>query len=197
MFTGLSPRTFRRLVGQVERRGGRLVADGIKGRQWSLPLADRVLLVATYNRTNLTMRQLAPLFGIKTAAVHRIIDRLGPFLALAPARRKYGPDTVLIVDGTRAHPADRHHQQEREQFDSSCETEHHNHAGAASPPTTEARKRQQRALAVNCPLSTHGVSTRQRAAAGQPGRSGQDQLHRLSDSPPCRGARAAGGRPSG
>jgi len=99
-FTGLSPRTFRRLVAQVERRGGRLVADGIKGRQWLLPLADRVLLVATYYRTNLTMRQLAPLFGIKTAAVHRIVDRLGPFLALAPARRKYGPDTVLIVDGT-------------------------------------------------------------------------------------------------
>ena len=32
--------------------------------------------------------------------MHRIIDRLGPFLALAPARRKYGADTVLIVDGT-------------------------------------------------------------------------------------------------
>jgi hypothetical protein len=100
VFSGLSPRTFRRLVAQVERRGGRLVADGIKGRQWSLPLADRVLLVATYYRTDLTMRQLPPLFGIRTAAVHRIIDRLGPFLALAPARRRYGPDTVLIVDGT-------------------------------------------------------------------------------------------------
>jgi Helix-turn-helix of DDE superfamily endonuclease len=99
-FTGLAPRTFRRLVAQVERRGGRQVADRVNGRQWSLPLADRVLLVATYYRTNLTMRQLAPLFGVKTAAVHRIIDRLGPFLALAPARRKYGPDTVLIVDGT-------------------------------------------------------------------------------------------------
>ena len=37
--------------------------------------------------------QLAPLFGIRPAAVHRIIDRLGPFLALVPARRKYGPDT--------------------------------------------------------------------------------------------------------
>ena len=94
MFTGLSPRTFGRLVAQAERRGGRLVADGLKGRQWSLPPADRVLLVATYDRanyrTNLTMRQLAALFGIRTAAVHRISDRLGPFLALAPARLKYG-----------------------------------------------------------------------------------------------------------
>ncbi len=61
-FTGLAPRTFRRLVVQVERRGGRAVADGVNGRQWSLPLADRVLLVATYYRTNLTMRQLVLLF---------------------------------------------------------------------------------------------------------------------------------------
>jgi hypothetical protein len=99
-FTGLSPRVFRRLVAQVSRRGGARVADGTPGRQWSLPLAERVLLVATYYRTNLTMRQLAPLFGVKTAAVHRIVDRLGPYLALAPARGKHGPDTVLIVDGT-------------------------------------------------------------------------------------------------
>jgi hypothetical protein len=51
-------------------------------------------------RPNLTMRQLAPLFGVKTAAVHRIVDRLGPYLALAPARCRHGPDTALIVDGT-------------------------------------------------------------------------------------------------
>jgi len=62
-FTGLPPPAFRRLVAQVERRGGRVVADGVRGRQWSLPLADRVLLVAAYYRTNLTMRRLAPLFG--------------------------------------------------------------------------------------------------------------------------------------
>jgi hypothetical protein len=83
------------------------VVDGVRGRQWSLPLVDRVLLVAAYYRTNLTMRQLAPLFGVKTAAVHRIIDRLGPYLALAPACRRYGPDTVLIVDGTLVPTRDR------------------------------------------------------------------------------------------
>jgi hypothetical protein len=33
------------------------------GRPWSLPLEDRALLVAVYWRTNLTMRQFAPLFG--------------------------------------------------------------------------------------------------------------------------------------
>jgi hypothetical protein len=46
------------------------------------------------------MRRLAPLFGVKTVAVHRIIDQLGPYLALAPVRRRHGPNTVLIVDGT-------------------------------------------------------------------------------------------------
>lgn len=59
LFAGVPPRAFRRLVTQVARGGGRQVADGVNGRQWSLPLADRVLLVATYYRTNLTMRQLA------------------------------------------------------------------------------------------------------------------------------------------
>jgi hypothetical protein len=100
VFTGLSPRQFRRLVTTVARRGGTAIADGRPGRQWCLPLADRVLLVATYYRTNLTMRQVAPLFGIKQAAVHRIIDRLGEHLALAPVTRRHAPDTVLIVDGT-------------------------------------------------------------------------------------------------
>ena len=46
-----------------------------------------MLLVAVYYRMNLTMRQLALLFGVKQAAAHRIIDRLGPHLALAPIGR--------------------------------------------------------------------------------------------------------------
>ena len=90
VFTGLAPRAFRWLVAQVKRRGGRAVADGGNGWQWSLPLADRMLVMATYYRTNLTMRQRAPLFEIKTAVVHQIIDRLGPYLALAAARRRSG-----------------------------------------------------------------------------------------------------------
>ena len=43
-----------------------------RGRPWSLPLEDRALLVAAYWRTNLTMRQLAPLFGVSKSAVDRI-----------------------------------------------------------------------------------------------------------------------------
>jgi hypothetical protein len=59
-FAGLSPRTFGKLV-TVLRRGGAYAVR--KGRPWSLPLEDRALLVAAYWRTNLTVRQLAPLFG--------------------------------------------------------------------------------------------------------------------------------------
>ncbi|GAA2694529.1 IS5/IS1182 family transposase [Streptomyces lunalinharesii] len=75
-------------------------ADAVRrGRPWSLPLEDRVLLVATYWRTNLTLRQLAPLFGISKSAANRIINQLGPILALQP-RKRFCKDAVLIVDGT-------------------------------------------------------------------------------------------------
>ncbi|MFC9227423.1 transposase [Streptomyces decoyicus] len=95
-FTGLSPRNFGKLVTVLRREG----ADAVrKGRPWSLPLEDRALLVAAYWRTNLTMRQLAPLFGVSKSAADRIIDHLGPMLALQP-RERFAKGTVLIVDGT-------------------------------------------------------------------------------------------------
>ncbi|MEU1050189.1 transposase [Streptomyces sp. NPDC005897] len=95
-FTGLSPRQFAKLV-MVLRRAG--VDTVHRGRPWGLSLDDRTLLVTAYWRTNLTMRQLAPLFGISKSAVDRIIDHLGPLLALQP-RRRFAKDAVLIVDGT-------------------------------------------------------------------------------------------------
>lgn len=64
-----------------------------------MDLSDRVLLVAAYWWTNLTMRQIGPLFGVSHSAAHRVIDTLGPLLALAPARRR-PVDQVTIVDGT-------------------------------------------------------------------------------------------------
>jgi hypothetical protein len=95
-FTGLSPRQFGKLITALRREG----ADPIRrGRPWSLPLEDRVLLVAAYWRTNLTLRQLAPLFGVSKSAADRIIDHLGPALALQQ-RKRFRKDTVLIVDGT-------------------------------------------------------------------------------------------------
>ncbi|MBG6136534.1 transposase [Longispora fulva] len=105
LFSGLSVRQFRVLVRQVARLGGAAVADGRACRQWSLPLADRVLLVACYYRTNLTMRQVGPLFGITHSAAGRIIERLGPFLALQPTPRRRGE--VLVVDGTLVPTRDR------------------------------------------------------------------------------------------
>ncbi|WP_225101677.1 transposase [Streptomyces sp. CoH27] len=95
-FTGLSPHAFGTLINMVRREGA---AAPRRGRPWSLPLEDRVLLVATYWRTNLTLRQLAPLFGVSKSAADRIIDHVGPLLALK-RRRRFRKDAVLIVDGT-------------------------------------------------------------------------------------------------
>lgn len=75
-------------------------ADAVgRGRPWSLPLEDRVLLVAAYWRPNLTMRQLALLFGISNSAADRMIDHLGPLMSLR-RRSRFSKDSVLIVDGT-------------------------------------------------------------------------------------------------
>jgi hypothetical protein len=95
-FARLSPRCFRKLVTALRREG----ADAVqRGRPWILPLEDRVLLVAAYWRTNLTLRQLAPLFGVSKSTADRVINHLGPLLALRP-RRRFRKDSVLIVDGT-------------------------------------------------------------------------------------------------
>ncbi|PWW66923.1 DDE superfamily endonuclease [Actinokineospora spheciospongiae] len=67
-FTGLRPAWFRKLVRVVAVHGGEEIADGRPGRQWALGLADRVLLVATYWRTNLRMRRIGPLFGVSPRA---------------------------------------------------------------------------------------------------------------------------------
>ncbi|MFE6163236.1 transposase [Streptomyces sp. NPDC056486] len=95
-FTGLSPRQFTKLVTALRREGADPVS---RGRPWGLPLEDRFLLVAAYWRTNLTLRQLAPLFGVSKSAADRIIAHLGPLLALRP-RTRFRKVTVLIVDGT-------------------------------------------------------------------------------------------------
>ena len=83
----------------VACRGGEAIADGQPGRPWALTLPDRVLLVVVYWRTNLTMRQIGPLFGVSHSAAHRVINTLGPLLALASVRRR-PQGQVAIVDGT-------------------------------------------------------------------------------------------------
>ncbi|MGY3334880.1 hypothetical protein ACVW0K_000979 [Streptomyces filamentosus] len=97
-FTGLRIDRFAKLVKVVKERGGNGPGGG---RPWCLPLADRVLLVAVYYRTNLTMRQLAPLCGISPATVCRAIHRLRPLPALEAAPRPVADvDRLRIVDGT-------------------------------------------------------------------------------------------------
>lgn len=95
-FTGLSPRQFKKAVTAVEQ-GSATTAQ--RGRPWALGLADRVLLVTAYWRTNLTLRQLALPFGISKSTGDRVVADIGPRLALQP-RRRFRRDTVLIVDGT-------------------------------------------------------------------------------------------------
>ncbi len=105
-FTGLQPSEFRTLVRLVAERGGDGIADRRPGRQWALDLPDRVLLVADYWRTNLTMRQIGPLFRVSHSAAHRVIDTPGPLLALAPGRRRR-VDRITIVDNTLVPTRDR------------------------------------------------------------------------------------------
>ncbi|MEU7488101.1 transposase family protein [Streptomyces sp. NPDC042319] len=97
-FTGLRVEQIGRLLKTVRERGG----EGCGwGRPWRLPLPERVLLVAVYYRTNLTMRQLAPLFSVSSATVCRVIQRLGPLLALEPVRApQQAADRLWIVDST-------------------------------------------------------------------------------------------------
>nr|WP_240653699.1 transposase family protein [Streptomyces sp. AcE210] len=64
-------------------------------------LADRVLVVAVYYRTNLAMRQLAPLFGCSPVRVCRVIQRLRPLLAIEQSVRPADVvERLWIVDGT-------------------------------------------------------------------------------------------------
>ena len=98
-FTGLSPAQFRKLVRTVAVGDGAEIADGRPGRQWSLELADRVLLVAAYWRTNLTMRQIGPLFGVSHSAAHRVIDSLGPVLGQPAGRHRRRHRRLVIALG--------------------------------------------------------------------------------------------------
>ena len=105
-FTGLRMRQFEGLLRVVRERGGN---GTLQGRPWSLPLAERVLVVAVYYRTNLTMRQLGPLFGVSSSTVCRMIQKLGPLLALEPVKRRQdAADRLWIVDGTLIPVRDRH-----------------------------------------------------------------------------------------
>ncbi len=95
---GLRVMQFSGLLKVVRERGGN---GTLRGRPWSLPLAERVLMVAVHSYTNLTRWQLGPLSGVSSSTVGRVIQRLGPLLALEPiARPTDAADRLWIVDGT-------------------------------------------------------------------------------------------------
>lgn len=104
-FAGLSPCQFSRLVSALRREG---VDPGRRGRPWSLSPEDRVLLVAVCWQTNLPLGQLAPLFGVSKSAADRIINHLGPTLALQQ-RKRFRKDTRLIVRDCRLKGDGVHH----------------------------------------------------------------------------------------
>lgn len=95
-FTGLRMRQFERLLKVVRERGGNGPGGG---SPWCLPLAGRVLMVAVCHSTNLTMRQLAPLFACSPATVCQVIQRLRSLRAIEPAARPADAvDRLWIAD---------------------------------------------------------------------------------------------------
>ncbi|MDT0468418.1 transposase [Streptomyces gibsoniae] len=76
-WTGLTGPHMQHLIEQLWE----LAPDTGRGRPWSLPFADRTLLVVLAYRTNLTMQQIGSPFGISRAAAHRVMTRLAEPLA--------------------------------------------------------------------------------------------------------------------
>ncbi|MEU1594917.1 transposase [Streptomyces sp. NPDC005708] len=74
--------------------------DAGRGRNGVLPFPDRVPLLVLAYRTNLTMQQLASLFGMTDSTVHRVIARLAPHLAELLGPPPTDRRELWIVDGT-------------------------------------------------------------------------------------------------
>ncbi|MET7429850.1 MULTISPECIES: transposase [Streptomyces] len=135
----------------MRREGADLVR---KGRPWRLPL------VAAYWRTNLTLRQLAPLSGVSKSAADRVIDNLGPLLALQQ-RRRFRMDAVLIVDGTLVPTRDHTIAEQSKNYRHS--TNHQVVIDADSP------RRRRRPAAARQPQRLQGVGTFRREGRRRPG----------------------------
>lgn len=72
-----------------------------RGRPWATPLARRVVVACASLRTNLTLRELAVVFGMSTSQVHRIVTDLVPRIAALLDMSTTGDRRrTWIVDGT-------------------------------------------------------------------------------------------------
>ncbi|MFJ8805938.1 transposase [Streptomyces sp. NPDC102490] len=93
-FAGLSPRCFGKLLTTLRRDG----ADAVhRGRPWSLPLEDRVLLVTAYWRTNLTLRQLAPMFGV-SKSTGTLVPTRDHTIAERSKNYRYSTNHQVVID---------------------------------------------------------------------------------------------------
>lgn len=90
VFTGLSVCQFGKLVG--------IAGCATWGGLSRGPAVGRAGVAA--GGRNLTLRQVALLFGVSKSAAGRVVDHLGLLLALSSVTRRHSPNTVLIVDGT-------------------------------------------------------------------------------------------------
>ncbi len=76
-------------------------APRVRGRPWAATLQRRVLVACASLRTNLTLRELAAVFGMSTSQVHRIVTDLVPRLAaLLRGSPRGDRRRTWIVDGT-------------------------------------------------------------------------------------------------
>jgi hypothetical protein len=77
----------------------RFPAEPRRGRPWSRPLRQRLVIACAALRTNLTMRELAATFDISKSTAHRIVSSITPHLAaLAEPVRDHR--SSWVVDGT-------------------------------------------------------------------------------------------------
>jgi hypothetical protein len=85
---------------RFERVMENLPAEPARGRPWSLPRRERVLLACIALRTNLTMRELAVLFATSSSTAHRVVVAMTPRLAAGAAAVHRDRRWAWVVDGT-------------------------------------------------------------------------------------------------
>jgi hypothetical protein len=89
---------------------GQRPSEPRRGRPWSRPLRQRVLIACAALRTNLSIRELGACFGISKSTAHRIVSMLTPQLAvLAVSTPLHDRRESWVVDGTLIPTRDHSH----------------------------------------------------------------------------------------
>ncbi len=77
-----------------------LPPEPARGRPWSLPLRERVLIACIALRTNLTIRELAALFATSRSTAHRVVAAMTPRLAACAVVANRDRRWSWVIDGT-------------------------------------------------------------------------------------------------